>query len=393
MRRLYVFGLVLLFLPVANNAIAQNRCEEFPSLTDSAHHYLWNAVDSTWLLETIQVYAYNSSGRVTGFESYDAKTRTPKTRRDYYYSNEGKLLETISFKYVEGIWVNVQNVIYSSFAGETDRYETVYNWVSNEWKLQSRTINHYENDKRVGYTAQLINKTTQNFYDYGYYYITYNEYDNIDEWYGIKVSDGSLLFNRKYFYDENKNLYERHIFSPSGGQLVLSSRNLYYRNEFGLNHLTINQRLSAEGEWYTTEKYEYFHKINTASKAFICHKLKTICVDQSAVPGFLLQGATLGRCPRVSPSGTALATRESSATPVTSVSVYPNPASDVVNITGLTPEVKRIDIYTASGALVHTISIVNKERVTFNRNNLAPGVYFLNITGDMEPENFQVILR
>ena len=63
----------------------------------------------------------------------------------------------------------------------------------------------------------------------------------------------------------------------------------------------------------------------------------------------------------------------------TSLTVYPNPTSDAVIVTGLTPG-KTIRIYSVTGSLVGTYA-AQEEVMTINLNNLSSGMYFLNFEG------------
>ena len=62
-----------------------------------------------------------------------------------------------------------------------------------------------------------------------------------------------------------------------------------------------------------------------------------------------------------------------------SFTVYPNPTSRAINVTGLTPG-KTIKLYSVIGALVGAYT-AQEEAMTINLDNLSSGMYFLNFEG------------
>ncbi|MBS4014225.1 MAG: hypothetical protein KGZ97_10795 [Bacteroidetes bacterium] len=228
MKTLYfsIWVALIVLLKASSYTFSQGNCVENAALIDSVYYYTWNSESSVWEQKSIQRYYYNPQGKVHYFESIEARSLMPQTNRTYTYDQSGTLLLTLSQRWQANHWQNVQNVFYSNAPNGADRYETIYNWVNNDWKLQSRSVNYYENGLRIGYTAQLLNKNNQ-FYDYANYFISYTEFNKIKEWYGQKISDGSLLFNRIYHYNEKNNLFERHIYTPIAGSLINYTKPLF----------------------------------------------------------------------------------------------------------------------------------------------------------------------
>lgn len=59
------------------------------------------------------------------------------------------------------------------------------------------------------------------------------------------------------------------------------------------------------------------------------------------------------------------------------VLVFPNPATDIVFINGLTRNINRIDMVNANGKVILTKSVNNAE-IFINTSNLVKGIYFIN---------------
>ena len=377
---------------------ARGSCEEFPAAVDSSHYFTWNSSLQVWEPNTVQLYEFTNFGKVEMYESIDANSRAPLTKRYYYYDSDAKLIETISYRWINNEWEYLQNVIYSRNPDGKEIIETIYNWLGGEWQLYGRIINYYENDRRVGYTGQLVNKQTQELYDYGYFFINYTGFGKISEWYGLKASDGSWIFNRIYYYNEKNRLVERHIYSPAGSELQLNTRNLYFYNSFNLHSETINQK-PTDDCWENTGRYVYYHRINNAFKVAICHNGRTICVSKNAVSAHLAHGDVLGACPSEKKStgkksmSLGQKTEEEQLSEV-GIRIYPNPVRDEINISlgnnvNLISKITLLDI---SGRVQYQIPVNMETHIVFPRGSLQPGIYLIRMEGE-SVVNYKVIIE
>ena len=397
---------------------AQRSCEEFPSLVDSAYNYTWNLTEQVWELNTIQYYSYTTSGKIELFNSIDSKTRLPLVRREYNYDIESKLSEAIFYRWVNDKWQNLQ--LYTYNTSGTDIIETIYKWIDNEWQLYGKMINYYENGRRVGYTGQLVNKQTQELYDYGYFYISYTDFGKINMWFGERVSDGSIIFRRNYFYNDKNRLFERHIYTPVAGDLQLNARNLYYYDIYDLHIETVNQKPVDDG-WENTEKNIYYRRIHNAKRVAICHNGRTICIARQAVPAHLAHGDVLGVCAQESQPNRSRQTSKSGEddccqpsdggkkkstgfidqspedllnSNTFGIRIYPNPAKDVINISFNNNElqVNKIELIDLSGRVLMQVPVNNETLVSIPRGDLQKGVYFVRVYGK-ETENRIVVIE
>jgi hypothetical protein len=66
--------------------------------------------------------------------------------------------------------------------------------------------------------------------------------------------------------------------------------------------------------------------------------------------------------------------------PLSKLSAYPNPVTDMLNLTGLTPG-NVLKLYDSSGMLLSTYT-VQGETMTINLSHLNSGIYFLNTEGN-----------
>jgi energy-converting hydrogenase Eha subunit E len=116
---------------------------------------------------------------------------------------------------------------------------------------------------------------------------------------------------------------------------------------------------------------------NNSNKVKICHNNKTICVAPEAVQDHLAHGDHLGDC-TVSPAWTTKG-GTSAETSKQDVVVYPNPATEVLNVQLSGVEAGSvIMLYNQNGALVKTLTVTATTHVISVRE-LASGVYYLQV--------------
>ena len=98
-------------------------------------------------------------------------------------------------------------------------------------------------------------------------------------------------------------------------------------------------------------------------------------LDVFALPGVTKQGVTEG------PSFTAHNASVVSAVDGKKVSVYPNPAVDVLNVKS-NAEITNVAVFAASGAVVNANASIAGNAATLNVSGLASGIYFVKINGN-----------
>ena len=77
-------------------------------------------------------------------------------------------------------------------------------------------------------------------------------------------------------------------------------------------------------------------------------------------------------------------------TELNSVSIYPNPVKDVLNIQGLDTKLNEVAIYTIEGRKVLT-QTANLDRI--NTSNLSQGVYFIKLKSSNAERTLKIIKK
>ena len=87
--------------------------------------------------------------------------------------------------------------------------------------------------------------------------------------------------------------------------------------------------------------------------------------------------------------GTSISSVESGSA---SLSLYPNPASENLNITAGEGQITNVAIYSTSGAVMHTAN-VNGNSYSCNVSSYAPGIYFAKVTVDGKAETLKFVVK
>jgi hypothetical protein len=129
---------------------------------------------------------------------------------------------------------------------------------------------------------------------------------------------------------------------------------------------------------------------NNNDKVKVCHNGHEICVASAAVQEHLDHGDHLGACPT---SSVALA-REGSVLEEAngySVVVYPNPASEVVNINVSKLEAgATVQLYHANGAMVLSQRLTNATQA-ISLKGLAAGMYYVQVRNGNQQMSQKII--
>ncbi|NRT12952.1 endonuclease [Flavobacterium sp. 14A] len=124
-------------------------------------------------------------------------------------------------------------------------------------------------------------------------------------------------------------------------------------------------------------------------KVEICHKGKTICVDEYAVRAHLAHGDTLGGCDNSTPDNSCV---------ITNVVVYPNPFVSNVNVSINSTAVAKADfyIYNIYGQLVSQSSqeiAAGKSVTNLELSKLRRGFYFLKTVINGKNRNVKYLIK
>ncbi|MGM9841576.1 MAG: T9SS type A sorting domain-containing protein, partial [Candidatus Limisoma sp.] len=99
------------------------------------------------------------------------------------------------------------------------------------------------------------------------------------------------------------------------------------------------------------------------------------CLEAYALPGVTKQGVTEGPSFAIGNGGIV------SAVDGKKVSVFPNPAVDVLNVKS-NAAITNVAVYAASGAAVSANASIEGNAATLNVSGLASGIYFVKINGN-----------
>jgi hypothetical protein len=260
-------------------------------------------------------------------------------------------------------------------------------WRNNSWLLSTSSFYEYENSRLLR-EVQQVPLTNGGFVDNTYFLYIYSG-NNLYETHTQRASDGAVTGINRYTYNAFGKLTEMVVLEPTTSSnpsaYTQTLRRVYFHDSNGLLREVVFERWNSDA-WEAYAKYYYFRKIDNANKVTICHKGKEICVSKNAIPAFLKQGSTLGRCSTI--DGVELSAAVTAQTK--SIEVFPNPVQSSFTIRGLGTEPYAINMYNSIGAIVQTITSSENE-VTINRGNLPAGIYIISISTQNTVENKQVV--
>lgn len=394
MRRILTISLVLLVFYSYTNGSNTGGCVDNPSQIDSMHYMKWDKTNGSWFLENIRHYGYNEND-LASLLLLEGPTRDTVWRWNYYYNSQNKRDFEVLVKW-NGLASVLSQKKESVFNSENQKVsELISNWKNGVWIPNTNSLFEYSNGKLVVEIAQLKDK-------YGVFYN--NQYINYLYSNGVltevttqRISDGIIIRRQQYTYNASGKLKEAIYFqldptSPTGSPTYLPVSRRTYSFDMYLNNSSVLFENWENGAWEISANYIYFRKIDYAHKVSVCHNGKTICVSKNAIPAFLKQGGTLGKC-TVPKANEALADGDSNKVNGKQISLFPNPVTSQFTLSGLSGDANRVDIYNSSGILVQTIDVQGKHEVTLQRENLPAGIYFINIVGSNEKQTKQIVFK
>ena len=121
---------------------------------------------------------------------------------------------------------------------------------------------------------------------------------------------------------------------------------------------------------------------NKLDKVTICHRGKTLCISAADVQEHLAHGDYLGSCTTTAET-TSIFAEEGEKTSLLTTRVYPNPASDVINIQlgAEVQQVRQIAVLDLSGRPVVLKPVNGQNVVVISLKQLPAGVYVVQIRG------------
>jgi hypothetical protein len=389
--------IVALLLWSANTTLFgqnSNQCVDFPSQIDSMFYMRWDKTNNSWFIENIRHYGY-SEAELTSLLLLEGPTRDSVWQWNYYYNAQNKRDYEILVKW-SGSVSSLSQKRESTFNYNNMKVsELISNWKNGGWIPNTNSLFEYSNDKLVREVAQVKDK---NGVFYNNLFINYLYTNNkLSDVATQRVSDGVITKKQSYTYDASGKLKEVVYFqmdpsSPLNNTTYLPVSRRTYSYDVYLNNSSVLFENWVNGVWELSANYIYFRKIDFAQKVSICHKGKTICVSKNAIPAFLKQGATLGKC-TVPRANEAIGNWDNNKVNGKQISLFPNPVASQFTLSGLSGDANRVDIYNSSGSLVQTIDAQGKLELTFQRENLPAGIYFINIVGSNEMQTKQIVFK
>ena len=235
-----------------------------------------------------------------------------------------------------------------------------------------------------GYLRQVKN-ASGNWYDFSTHHYVYDELGRLTILYGKYISGDFVYWERTSVYGVDGYIAERLLkilkYDPSVRMNVLTNttRQKYHYNIYG-NADTIFNSDWVNGNWAFTNKDVNYYSLIKGKKVLICHSGASICVPSKAVKMHLEHGDYLGQCKpadEIAAEDNPKSGKEMSA----SFIIYPNPASDCINVRTDRNAVSYFcaEILSSDGRVMLTLDVAGKEDFLIDLFRLREGTYYLKM--------------
>lgn len=361
--------------------------------TDSAHVYSWNSVISQWTPSSVQLYSYNQ-GQLLLLTTLDYITRAEQGRTEYLYNSSGRLDTEVNYFY-NGGWIASTRLIYSYDQEGRVSEIRIQKWNNSIWIDDRIQMNYVYDSNSRQMEFQLIywrnNAWTLPTTDYSFY------------------NDNGLLIRREAIYPTGSTDYQV-IYSYDAFDVLSEVYSQYpiptgWQNWWLINYqynpcgLKVSQvRYTGVGsEWVPGSRvvsFSYFKPdLCPDRKVPMCQNGTTIYVKKTVVPTRLAKGDCIGTCPDTKGESKSIEKISENKNLKAPFSVYPNPATDHINVRQLNNEeqISRVELSDMNGKLMRVISNPGSETTIYKRE-LASGQYIIKIYA-RETYTLQVIFK
>jgi hypothetical protein len=273
---------------------------------------------------------------------------------EYTYTQKGDVLETQEVRSVQkdGLWINTSKVVGTQKSPDIQLDYLMYDYIDDGWFLWSKTVAAKYNEKGL---PIMYHDTTfmENGFDSSRMDLTYNENDMCDTMV-IFIPSAALVIGYEWIPSQKMELNYNENNSRK--------KDAYFEYDI------------VDEEWYFTFSVEYTYddKGNLSS-------MKEIDND-----GEIIDSEYYTNIYSSSVANEEIFTVESS--------IYPNPVSDVLNVTINGTSEAIVTLVSVNGSIVIQQK-VQQSTVTIPVSSLAKGYYFLTVQTAQGTKTHKVIIK
>ncbi|KQC33519.1 hypothetical protein AAU57_09470 [Nonlabens sp. YIK11] len=321
----------------------------------------WESSTASWIPEYQDTYEYNANRRATLLISqvYNSTSGTfVNDYRDIYtYNSKGDLVEIRSEEFVNGSYQNEFRLT-ASYSNNRLTSFIEYVWDGSQWVAEDRAFINYNTNGSISNLVgeTLVNGVWQTDYRDT---LTYNNSNQLvrkifENWNG---SSYDLDEEFDYTYDNNGNLtieVTDFDFTESGP----SNRETYIYDTNVLMSNIANPFRDKTGTEYLFEDFPYVNKI--LEQRYQDYDSSTMSYEDVSSKTVYDYNSTLGV--------------ESPEALASTINVYPNPTTGLLNIESTNFEIARVDVYSVLGS-----KVLSSNNQNVDLSNVTAGVYFVQI--------------
>ncbi len=331
---------------------------------DTVICYDWSVFTASWVVSIMEVSMYDTFG-ITEFVrfTWNGSVWTNNVKESYIYDVNGFLTEFINYYWSGGVWTNMNKTTYINSGGPvTEALKQDWNgtaWVNNtKWE--------YSYDGLMNLTEVIEHMWTwNNNWELAYKFLyTYDIYFQLIEnlqlaWNGNSWEDDLKI---TYFWDINGNMTEE-IWTWWNGTWENSDR---YTYTYDVNNFLVEQILAY---WDMSGWLEYLKDTFTYGVDGLLDEVVTYQWELATWEYFQ-------KC--IFKHYDSSAGIDDDLLFSDDISIYPNPARDVINISS--PFTVNIQIINTQGQILYTNELNGETKIDISF--FPEGLYFIRSTSD-----------
>lgn len=402
-------------------------------------NYIWNAASSNWIGNLENTYFYNASGVDTSEVDYSWNKTSAAWANSYKYSyslnGNGKETSSVTFMWDTTKWeaINKDTLYLDSKGNDTLDLQyaltitTINNKTTYQWYNSGKTQYSYDSNGDItNYTnySSVFNQWTgelKNQYYFNASYVDTLQYNyswnaSSNQW-NLTEKIESILGSTNF-----PSIQNYFSWNQSTSKWIPSERNIYTLDANNIISILATYMVNQSNQWIPVEK-GYCDKLipkvtitsfmitfntnggssiadTTVSSGTMINMPKTPVYAGHTFVGWYKDAAfttewNFGTNEVI--SNTTLYAKWTTNNSVneannSSISFYPNPASDILNIRLANNSSGYLKIYNITGEIIKS-ALLNKQNEQILLNGIVAGVYIIQIKTDTQTISHKLIIR
>lgn len=373
---------LLLALNLLHFTAGVSAAKWYRLIPDSVHIYTYNRENGSSEFSGVN-YNYYTNGLIDSIVTANS-SRVPVAKTLYTYDN-GNMTEVRSLVISAGNWINSQNQVFYYGGDHVLTERIVTKWSGDQWQNLNRFTYLYDESNRLSVYNREFWKNNI-WTDFSTDSLFYDEAGLLAERSARLKSTGQYVTRTLYYYDlSGLRVYQIRQDYINNAWTNVSTTHYYYNN-CGTQVMSETEKW-IDGSWQMDSRSSVFFRIELlpgVRKVPVCHNGQTLLVFYTTLDSHLAHGDCIGECMTAGPISQKLTTPTDKKSKSLPFIVYPNPASEIVQVRIIDNEcpVTRVELLDYYGRIIRVVNQVDQSVITLDMNSLKSGNYILRVISD-----------